>query len=310
MTTTALLAAIGVALDAALGEPRRLHPLVGFGETAAWLEGRLSSPRLAQRPVAARIAGAFAVAALVAPPVALLAAAGTTGLGPIVDVLALYFALGARSLSEHAAAVAEPLAAGDIAAARSRVALIVSRETAGMDADAVSRAAVESVLENGADAVFATLFWFAIAGGAGAVAHRLVNTLDAMWGDRTDRYRFFGWAAARLDDALNWLPARLTALTYAMLGRTRGALACWRDQAPAWYSPNAGPVMAAGAGALGVTLGGAARYHGALKERPTLGLGRAPGASDIGRAVRLVRFGIGVWLASLAAIDLGRWWLG
>ena len=309
MTTTALLAGAGVALDAVLGEPRHSHPLVGFGAAATWLERRVASPRLARRPVAGRLAGVFAVAALVAAPVALVAAAGATELGPLVDVLALYFALGARSLGEHATAVAEPLAAGDVAAARSRVALIVSRETAGMDADAVSRAAVESVLENGSDAVLATLFWFAIAGGAGAVAHRLVNTLDAMWGDRSDRHRYFGWAAARLDDALNWLPARLTALTYAMLGRTRGALACWRDQASAWYSPNAGPVMAAGAGALGVTLGGAARYHGALKERPTLGLGRAPGASDIGRAVRLVRLGIAVWLATLAAIDLGRWWL-
>ncbi len=308
--TTALSAGIGVALDAALGEPRRWHPLVGFGAAATLLERRLlASPGLAQRPFAARLAGSGAVAALVIPPVALVTAASTLGAGPMVDVVALYFALGARSLVEHAAAVAERLAAGDLAAARARVALIVSRDTADMDAADVSRATVESVLENGSDAVFATLFWFAVAGGAGAVAHRLVNTLDAMWGYRTARFRFFGWAAARLDDALNWLPARLTALTYAMLGRTRDALACWRQQAAAWYSPNAGPVMAAGAGALGVALGGAARYRGELKPRPALGVGRAPEASDIGRAVRLVRLGIVVWLAALAAIDVGRWWL-
>ncbi len=308
--TTALAAGIGIALDAALGEPRRWHPLVGFGAVAARLERRLlASPGLAERPRAGRLVGAAAVAALVAPPIALVAGASATAAGPVVDVVALYFALGARSLAEHAGAVAEPLAAGDLDAARARVALIVSRDTAGMDPAEVSRAAVESVLENGSDAVFASLFWFAVAGGAGAVAHRLVNTLDAMWGYRTDRFRFFGWAAARLDDALNWVPARLTAATYAMLGRTRAALACWRDQASAWYSPNAGPAMAAGAGALGVALGGDARYHGLLRPRPVLGLGRAPEASDIGRAVRLVRFGIVAWLAALAAIDLGRWWL-
>jgi adenosylcobinamide-phosphate synthase len=309
--TTALSACIGVALDAALGEPRRWHPLVGFGTLATRLERRmLAKPGLAERPVAARVAGAGAVAVLVAPPVAAVAAASTlVDAGLIVDGVALYFALGARSLAEHAAAVAEPLAAGDLAAARARVALIVSRDTDDMDAADVSRAAVESVLENGSDAVFATLFWFAVAGGTGAVAHRLVNTLDAMWGYRTERFRFFGWAAARLDDALNWLPARLTALTYAALGRTRDALACWRDQSSAWYSPNAGPAMAAGAGALGVALGGAARYHGAVKARPALGLGRAPGAPDIGRAVRLVRLGTVAWLAVMAAIDVARWWL-
>jgi adenosylcobinamide-phosphate synthase len=306
--TVALLAAAGVALDAVLGEPRRWHPLAGFGAAAAWLERRLlAPPGRAARP-AARLAGAAAVTILVAPPVALVAA-GAGAAGPVADVVALYFALGARSLADHAAAVAAPLAAGDLATARARVALIVSRDTAGMDAADVSRAAVESVLENGSDAVFATLFWFAVAGGAGAVAHRLVNTLDAMWGYRTPRLRYFGWAAARLDDALNWIPARLTALTYATLGHTRAALACWREQAGAWYSPNAGPVMAAGAGALGVALGGAARYHGVPKERPALGLGRAPDAADIGRAVRLVRRGVVAWLAALAALDLARGWL-
>ncbi len=307
--TSAALAAAALALDALCGEPRRLHPLVGFGAAAARLEERLlAPPGFAQRP-AARLAGAGAVALLVAPPVALVAAAGASLAGPAVDVVVLYCALGARSLAQHAAAVAAPLAAGDLAAARARVALIVSRDTADMDAADVSRAAVESVLENGSDAVFATLFWFAVAGGAGALAHRLVNTLDAMWGYRTERLGRFGWAAARLDDVLNWLPARLAALTYALLGRTRAALACWRDQAHAWYSPNAGPMMAAGAGALGVSLGGPARYHGAPKARPALGCGRAPDAADIERAVRLVRRGIVVWLVGLAALDLARGWL-
>jgi adenosylcobinamide-phosphate synthase len=198
--------------------------------------------------------------------------------------------------------VAQALAAGDLAAARERVGWMVSRDTAAMTGEDVARAAVESVLENGNDAVFGALFWFALAGAPGVVAYRLANTLDAMWGYRTARYLRFGWAAARLDDLLNYVPARLTALTYAAAGRFERALACWRAQAGAWESFNAGPVMAAGAGALGVRLGGAAVYHGAPKERPPLGEGDAPGARDIRRALALVRRGVWLWLGALLAI--------
>jgi adenosylcobinamide-phosphate synthase len=145
------------------------------------------------------------------------------------------------------------------------------------------------VLENGNDAIFGALFWFALLGGPGALMFRLVNTLDAMWGYRTPHFVYFGWAAARLDDVLNYLPARITALCYATLGHFRQALHCWRHQAYKWDSPNAGPVMAAGAGALGLRLGGRARYHGAWKERPVLGRGAKPTAADIEHAIRLVR---------------------
>jgi adenosylcobinamide-phosphate synthase len=119
-----------------------------------------------------------------------------------------------------------------------------------------------------------------------------------MWGYRTPRLLHFGRAAARLDDALNWLPARLTALTYAVLGHTGQALACWRRQAAAWDSPNAGPVMAAGAGALGVQLGGAAIYHGRQESRPPLGTGQPPDADSLRRAIALVRHGVLLWLAT------------
>ncbi len=116
--------------------------------------------------------------------------------------------------------------------------LIVSRDPASLD---ITRAATESVLENGNDAVFGALFWFVVAGAPGVVVYRLANTLDAMWSYRNERYVDFGFAAARLDDLLNYVPARLTALTYAILGHTRSAWRCWRAQAHDWDSPNAGP---------------------------------------------------------------------
>jgi adenosylcobinamide-phosphate synthase len=216
--------------------------------------------------------------------------------GWLLDVALLYLAIGAASLGEHAAAVRRALDVGDLDAARRSVGRIVSRDTADMDETAVARATLESVLENGCDAVFGALFWFLVAGAPGVVAYRLANTLDAMWGYKTDRYLRFGWAAARLDDLLNWIPARLTAFTYVLLGNARVAWHSWQSQAANWESPNAGPVMAAGAGALTVKLGGPAIYHGCLEIRPPLGEGREPVAADITRAVAMVMQGVWLWL--------------
>ena len=123
-----------------------------------------------------------------------------------------------------------------------------------------------------------------------------------MWGYRTPRYLRFGWAAARIDDVLNWIPARLTAASYALLGDTRVALRCWRDQAPRWDSPNAGPVMAAGAGSLNVLVGGPAVYHGTLEQRPVLGAGAPPRAAHIDAALQLVERTTLLWLGALLAL--------
>jgi adenosylcobinamide-phosphate synthase len=292
--TQAAVAVTALLLDRLLGEPRRFHPLVGFGRLASWLEQRLYGPPDAP-PWQRRLRGALAVATLVLP-FALLAALPGGIAGLVVQVIALYVAIGERSLAEHARAVARALEAGDLARARAQVARLVSRDTHALDEHGIARAATESVLENGNDAVFGALLWFLLAGAPGVVAYRLANTLDAMWGYRNARYHDFGWAAARLDDVLNYLPARLTALTYAVLGDARRALACWHTQARHWDSPNAGPVMAAGAGALGLVLGGPARYHGEWRSRALLGEGRAPITADIPRAIQLVRLGLGLWL--------------
>ena len=288
-----LAALAAVLLDRLFGEVRRFHPLVGFGTLAAAIERRLN-----RRTIAGGVLG-WALAVL--PWVAL--ALALRPLAPFaVDVLLLYFSLGARSLCEHAEAVARPLREGRLDEARQRVGWIVSRDTAALDESGVAKAGVESVLENGNDAIFGALFWFALLGGPGALLFRLANTLDAMWGYRTERYNLYGRWAARIDDALNWLPARLTALSYALLGRWRDALACWRTQAPGWESPNAGPVMAAGAGSLGVQCGGAAIYHGREEIRPPLGCGPAPVAADLGRAITLIQRSLWMWLAVLFLI--------
>ena len=285
----------GVALDAARGEPKRWHPLVAFGRLAERLEQRFNPAGGGWR---SHGVSAWCLAVL---PLTLLTwlLSQVSGLGWAVEIIALYLALGLRSLGEHALPVAQALRLGDLQLARERVAYMVSRNTAELDAEGVARAGTESVLENGSDAVFAALFWFVIAGAPGVVFYRLSNTLDAMWGYRNERFERFGWAAAKIDDVLNYLPARLVALTYALLGRTWLALQCWYSQAPQWNSPNAGPVMAAGAGALGVSLGGAAEYHGELHERPQLGEGPSPRARDIERALNLVYGGVLLWLALL-----------
>ncbi len=291
------LAIIVVALlaDRLFGEPpARWHPLVAFGRVASALERALR-----RRMASLRIAGVLAVLLLIAPAAALAHFVST----PVVDAILLYLAIAPRSLEEHALRVADALKAGDLPTARTAVAQIVSRDTAGMSVDDVARAAVESVLENGNDAVFGALFWFLALGAPGAVLYRLANTLDAMWGYRNEAYLHFGWAAARLDDLLNLVPARLTALSYAMVGSTGAAWRCWRTQGPTWYSRNAGPVMAAGAGALQVRLGGAAPYGGRMKQRPILGCGAAPRIEDIERAIALVRRSLVVWIACAAALS-------
>ena len=292
-------------LDQRLGEPRRWHPLVGFGHLVRWVEGRLHNGNASARAQIAR--GALGWLVLVIPPLlitcwldARLASWGQV----LFATLVLYFSIALRSLGEHARAVAQPLLTGDLQSARRQVAMIVSRDTAELDETGVARAAAESVLENGSDAVIAPLFWFLVAGAPGVVVHRLANTLDACWGYRNERYLYFGRFAARADDVLNWLPARLCALLYSIAGHWHSGVRCWRRQGHLTSSPNAGVVMAAGAGALTIRLGGGASYGGQPEQRPILGCGdpaRVTGdRDDIARAVSLLTGA--TWLLAAAAL--------
>jgi adenosylcobinamide-phosphate synthase len=295
---TALVLLLAVLLDRCFGEPRRFHPLIGFGKLAQWTERKLNGAPPAQNAgIITRLKGVVATVALITPFVCIAYVADqflVSAWHLIFDVLILYIAIAARSLAEHARAVAAKI--DDLPKAREAVSMIVSRETSSMREVDVLRAAIESVLENGSDAIFGALFWYALCGAPGVVLYRLANTLDAMWGYKNEQFLYFGWAAARLDDVLSYIPARLTAATYTLLGNIEVAWQCWQTQGPLWYSPNAGPVMAAGAGALELELGGPAIYHGALKSRPQLGQGRPPEARDIERSVRLVNSGIWLWI--------------
>jgi adenosylcobinamide-phosphate synthase len=291
LTTVALLLVAGVALDLLLGETRRWHPLVGFGNLASFIERRLNRGNL--RLPRGSLAWALAVLPLTALFVVLTDVAGLW-----LHAVLLYLCIGLRSLRDHTIPIYEALRGGDLAQARALTARIVSRDTANASESDLAKASAESLLENGNDAVFGTLFWFILLGGPGAVLFRLANTLDAMWGYRSARFNLFGRPAARIDDVMNYLPARLTALSYVLLAGAGRAHAwhCWRTQAPAWSSPNAGPVMASGAGALGVSLGGAAVYDGEVEQRPPLGAGPAACAGDIQRAWRLVLRTTLLWL--------------
>ncbi|MGM0594626.1 MAG: adenosylcobinamide-phosphate synthase CbiB [Pseudomonadota bacterium] len=299
--TTAIVIILAVLLDLWLGEPRQYHPLAAFGRYAQRIEAALiGTPQQDQA-----LRGALAVVLAILPWVAL---SGLLLLFPGIDLLAsvllLYLAIGGSSLAQHGRMVAAALAAGDLDLARERVGWMVSRETATLDEGGVARAAVESVLENGNDALFGAIFWFALLGAPGVVLFRLSNTLDAMWGYRNERYRTFGWFAARLDDLLGWLPARLTAFAYLMVGDGARGWRCWRIQARRCDSPNAGVVMASGAGALGVQLGGPARYHGVVLDKPLLGEGFAPRGVDIERAIRLVQRALLLWLLMIVMLGV------
>lgn len=303
---------LALVLDLLLGEPRRAHPLVAFGNLAGFLERRFNRGTF-NRGIWRIAKGAACWLALIVPVVLIVAyvdrqSASWGWLAYIDDIVLLYLAIGWRSMGQHIAPIEAALTrpgAVDLPRARAALAMIVSRDTENLDEQAVLGATVETTLENSADALFASLFWYALAGPVGVVAHRLANTLDAMWGYRNSRFNEFGRCAARMDDILNLLPAQLLAFTFAVVsGRVAAVVNCITSQGWHWKSPNAGAVMAAGAAALGVVLGGPASYHGQSATRPSLGRGGVVVPADLMRVRRLVQRALLVWLVVLVAPPL------
>lgn len=295
-------------IDFVIGEPKHWHPLVGFGNVAFWLENKFNIFDRGHKRLA-YFMGLVAWGLMVIPFVVLVWLLSQLQFQNqseqmyfdfIISIIFLTFALGAKSLMQHARAVSQALKQQDIVLARKKIAMIVSRDTAESDETAITKATIESVLENGSDAIFAAIFWFVLFGAPGVIFYRLANTLDAMWGYKTERFTYFGWTAARIDDVLNWLPARLTALSYALAGKTYNALSCWFKQARLWHGINPGVVMASGAGALRVSLGGIAQYHGQDIKRPLLGSNNEAQIKDIERSITLVYKSIFIWIVVIA----------
>jgi adenosylcobinamide-phosphate synthase len=272
----------GYVADAVFGDPQRFHPVAGFGAIAKRAEKVAYAPSKARGAVyALTLVGAAALVAEVA--------ARRLGRTPVL-ALTTWAALGGRSLTKVAGDLAAKLEAGDVEGARELLPWLCGRDPEHLDEAELVRATVESVAENTSDAVVGALFWGRVAGPAGVVAYRAANTLDAMVGHKSDRYREFGWAAARLDDAMNWPVARIAAaLTVLVSGSPRRTFAVWRRDGSKHPSPNAGQVEAAFAGALGVRLGGPLSYGGVAEVRPHLGERRSPEVEDIRRATRLSR---------------------
>jgi adenosylcobinamide-phosphate synthase len=276
----------GTALDAVVPDPRRGHPVAGFGAFAGALENRMWSD--------SRIRGTAYWLACVAPPVAVARLIDCrSGRGRVAVVAMTSWAvLGSRSLRSEARILSLLLQRGDLPGARRRVTHLVGRDPSALDAAGIARAGVESVAENSCDAVVAPLFWGAVAGLPGLVGYRVVNTLDAMVGHHSPRYERFGWAAARLDDLANVSPARLTAVLTAFTspvvgGQVGETVRITRRYGRQHPSPNSGWSEAAYAGALGLRLGGRNVYAGRAEDRPVIGAGRDARVEDLERATVL-----------------------
>jgi adenosylcobinamide-phosphate synthase len=343
----------GWAADMTFGDPRRFHPVAGFGRLALALERVLYAPSRARGAVfTGLLVGGAAVGAhgatvvgervgahaavrvlgrgtgrggavdgaVGAVSIALRAGRGARGAGAVgaervggragralVLVAVTWGALGGRSLVREGSRIAGLLQAGDLDGARAALPALAGRDPSALDEEGVSRAVVESLAENTSDAVVGALVWGAVGGPAGVAAFRAANTLDAMVGHRSPRYERFGFAAAKLDDAMGWPGARLGALLTVALapvagGSPRAALRVLRRDGAAHPSPNAGRMEAAFAGALDLRLGGPLRYGDRVEERPRLGDGRAPRPADAARAARLsLAVGAGAALVCAAA---------
>lgn len=300
------LALAALAVEAAIGYPAALHarlphPVTWLGIAIDRLERLLNRPawpdpmrRLLGALTLVVVAGTAALAGL-----ALQSALPHNPLGLILFAAIASVGLAQRSLFDHVDDVANALEADDVAGARDAVGRIVGRDTAPMQGDDIARAALESLAESFNDGIVAPAFWLLLGGLPGLFIYKAVNTADSLIGHLEPRWRAFGWAAARTDDLMNIVPARLAGLLIVAVGR-RGFGTMLRD-APAHASPNAGWPEAAMAGALACQLGGPAAYDGVTCERPRFGSGHAPGTADLRRGLRLYLAACGLMCAALLA---------
>lgn len=309
MITLFLIVITALLFDQLIGEPRRFHPLVGFGNIATLLEKKIHYDHLSPASNAWQICkGGLALFVLIGPFVLVTWLAVSQGYEPymnwLLSSIILYWAIGYQSLIGHVERIVTEFKHDDLSSARHALSMVVSRDTEHLNQPQIIQASIETTLENGSDAIFAPIFWFCLLGAPGVVAYRLINTLDAMWGYKNARYLYFGRVAAKLDDVMNFIPARLVAFSYAMLGNFQLALHCWRTQSPKLNSPNAGPVMTAGAGSLNIRLGGPAYYQGQPIDKPYFGSAVTPQIADVQRTLNLIHATVVLWCAGIACVSV------
>ena len=297
---------LALCFDRLVGWPdpvyRRLsHPVVGIGYIISTLANRLNKP---EWPAAVRFStGLISLSVLIclgaAASLSVVSVLPSGWAGIVLTAVLVLPFLAAKSLTSHVRAVEKPLHAADLATARQALAMIVGRNSATLDTAGISRAAIESLAENTSDGVTAPLFWGVLFGLPGVVIYKAVNTADSMIGHRNETFAAFGWAAARLDDLVNLIPARLTGLIYALLAKhRRKAIQIMVTDAPRHRSPNAGWPEAAVSAALGIRLSGPRQYEGVATTDPWLNeTGRDPGAADISLALCL--YNRLLWVVSL-----------
>ncbi len=312
---TSVLMIIAYILDYYFCEVKRFHPLVGFGFLTNKVERIANISPLSNKSVnkwQPRLLGTLSWLLLCIPlPVIYYYFHQNTLLFWCLDAITLYFSVGLKSLKLHALQILKPLEKDDLPTARHFCGYLVSRKTDDLSEQEISRATVESVLENGHDAAVASFFWFVIGGAPLVILHRLANTLDAMWGYKNQRFLHFGWCAARMDDLLGWPSAKVSALLYGCQTnfsflKMVNALKNGYQQSQFYKSLNGGWVMATGASVLNFTLGGTAIYHGKAVTSPTLGCGDPVSKKDIFRSVTLVNKAIIIFIALCFSYDLAK----
>ena len=298
---------IALAVDYFIGEPTRFHPLVIFGNFANKLEKKFNKGNHKQQFI-----GGFVAWCLLVLPLPLLYVV-LLWLLPIylivlVNIYIVYWAVALNSLNLHGMQIYTPLMNGDLASAQHFCSYIVSRDTSQLDAQAISRATTESMLENGHDGVTATLIYFVLGGAPLVIVHRLSNTLDAMWGYRTPQFNYFGKFSARMDDILGFVSAKITTLLFAMIALiknkniiksidlSKGVVVNAYRQSLSYKSHNGGWVMASGATVLNVCLGGTAVYFGKVVDSPQLGQGETVNSKHIKASLSLVKQAVILWL--------------
>lgn len=308
--TFAVIMLGGLLIEASIGWPAALfarigHPVTWMGRAISVCETRWNNGTRRQRIFGGTVTVILMVgmAATLAWVVQMMLPAGSIGWA-IGAVLAWPF-LAARSLHDHVKAVADPLQNGDLPGARHAVSMIAGRDPEQLDQAGIARAAMESLAENCSDGVIAPVFWGLIAGLPGIVAYKTINTMDSMIGHRNDRYEAFGKPAARLDDLINWLPARLNGVLFALAAASQNALRVMWHDAASHRSPNAGWPETAMAGALNVRLSGPRVYGDRVADEPWLNSGAPdPVAADLVRGLRLYRRAIVVFALALFGLAL------